>query len=268
MTRSDYLANSAKLLLICSGFLFAVNFLSLLGNYIGALGSFSSTLTNVCFYVVLVLGFLAFNGEGIAYKHSRQRKHKKKTVVLKIILLSAFFIRFIKTPVKSFALGIEADSVGGAFSRFGLGVLETVASYGFLIMVVALWYIFRDWGNKKLLVSQIMAFAGGLIYNLYRVFYYSVNKYDFTYLGEVFNDFFGNSLMLSVLCLAFFALDIIMFILVFKFYDAKAVDEQKEKTAITKKMVTSRKIYTTDCFGLDTMEDDYFLEATTEDFEN
>ena len=85
MTRSDYLANSARLLMISSGFLFVVNFLSLLGTYVDSVKGFSATITNVCFYVVLVLGFLAFNGEGIAYKHSRQIKNKKKTVILKII---------------------------------------------------------------------------------------------------------------------------------------------------------------------------------------
>ena len=268
MTRSDYLANSARLLMISSGFLFVVNFLSLLGTYVDSVKGFSSTITNVCFYVVLVLGFLAFNGEGIAYKHSRQRKNKKKTVILKIILLSAFFVRFVKTPVKNFGLGIDADSLGGMFSRLGLGALDMVPSYGFLIMIVALWYIFRDKGNKKLFVIQSAVFVSGLIYNLYRLFYYSVSKYDFTYLGEGFSSFFGNSTVLSILCLVFFALAVVMFGLVFKLYDEKAVDEEKEKTAITKKMVTSRKIYSTDCFGLDTMEDDFLLESSTESFEN
>lgn len=262
MTRADYLANSAKLLLICSVFLFVVNSFALFGLYSDMFSDLSSKLTTACFYIVLLLGFLAFNGEGIAYKHSRQMKHKKKTVVLKILLLSAFFIRFIKTPAESLALAVNPDSLPGAVSRFGLGALNTVASYGFLLTMVALWYIFRDKKIKKLIIPRVLAFASGIVYNFFRVFNYSITKYDFYYFGEAFSEFFGNKLILSSLCLVHFAFDILMFALVLRFYDKEAIKEQNEKATITKRMVTSRKIYSTDCFGLDTMEDDFFLEQS------
>lgn len=264
MTRSDYLANSSKLLLICSCFLFVVNSLSLFGMYSEVFSNISSKLVTACFYLVLVFGFLAFNGEGIAYKHSRQRSNKKKTVILKIILLSAFLIRFVKTPIESFGMGVDAQSFFGAITRFGLGVLNTAASYGFLLTCVALWYLFRDMGNKKLFIPEVLAFLSGLIYNAYRVFNYSVTKFEFTYFGDVFNEFFSNSLVLNILCLVHFAADIIMFAVVLKYYNARAITEQDEKTAITRQMVTSRKIYNTDCFGLDTMEDDFLLEKSGE----
>ncbi len=264
MTKSDYLANASKLLLICSCFLFVVNSLSFLGMYFDVFSGVSSKLTTACFYIVLLLGFLAFNGEGIAYKHSRQRNHKKKTVVLKIILLSAFFIRFVKTPLESLCLGINAESVFGAFSRFSFGLLNTVASYGFLLTCVAIWYIFRDMGNKKLFIPQVLAFSSGFIYNFYKVFNYSVTKYEFTYFGDVFTELFGNGVVLNILCLVHFMADIIMFAVVLKYYNARAITEQDEKTAITRQMVTSRKIYNTDCFGLDTLEDDFFLEKSGE----
>lgn len=264
MTRSDYLANSSKLLLICSCFLFVVNSLSLFGMYSDALSDISSKLVSACFYVVLVFGFLAFNGEGIAYKHSRQRSHKKKTVILKIILLSAFLIRFVKTPLESFGMGVDAQSFLGAITRFGLGVLNTVASYGFLLTCVALWYVFRDIGSKKLIIPEVLAFLSGLIYNAYRVVNYSVTKFEFTYFGDVFNEIFSNGLVLNILCLVHFATDIIMFAIVLKYYNTRAITEQDEKTAITRQMVTSRKIYNTDCFGLDTMEDDFLLEKSGE----
>ena len=209
MTKSDYLANSSKLLLICSCLLFVVNSLSFIGMYSGVFSSITPKLTNICFYAVLLLGFLAFNGEGIAYKHARQRKHKKKTVILKAILLSAFLIRFIKTPVESLALGVEAGSVGGAITRFGLGVFNTVASYGFLMTVVALWYVFRDFENKKLFTPQLFAFVSGLLYNAFKVFNYSITRYDFTYFGDVFNKAFSNPLVLNVLCLVHFICDIV-----------------------------------------------------------
>ena len=264
MTRAEYLSNSSKLLLICSCLLFAVNSLSFAGMYTDAFANLLPKLTNISFYVILVLGFLAFNGEGIAYKHSRQRNHKKKTVMLKAVLLSAFLIRFIKTPVEGLALGINHESVGGALARLGLGVFNTVASYGFLMTVVALWYIFRDGTHKKLFILQLFAFVSGVIYNFYRAFNYSVTKFDFTYFGELFNNIFSNSAVRNILCLVHFLFDIIMFAVVLKFYEERAIPEQNEKMQNTQKMVISRKIYTTDCFGLDTLEDDFFLEKYDE----
>jgi hypothetical protein len=260
MTRSDYLSNAGKLLLICSGFLFVVNLLSFLGGYVDVFVNISSKLTTACFYIVLLLGFLAFNGEGIAYKHARQRKNKKVTSILKIMLFFAFLVRFIKTPVESAALSVDAASFGGALVRFGLGVFNTVSSYGFLLTIVALWYIFRDINTKKLIIPQALAFFSGMIYNVYKVFNYAITKYDFTYFGELFNNIFSNAIVMNVLCLVNFALDMVMFAFVIKFYGDNAVIEQNEKTAITKNMVTSRKIYSTDCFGLDTLEDDFFME--------
>lgn len=260
MTKSDYLSNSAKLLLICSSFLFVVNFLAFFGMYSDALSGVSAKLTTACFYVVLVLGFLAFNGEGIAYKHSRQPGHKKKTVALKILLLSAFLIRFIKAPVEAAVLSSEAHSFGGVLGRLFLGVFNTVASYGFLLTVVALWYIFRDSGVKKLLLPECIAFFSGVLYNTYKMLNYSVTKYGLDFFGELFVTAFGNGKVLNALCLVHFLCDIVMFALVLKAYNLRAITEQKEKALITKKMVTTRKIYSTDCFGLDTLEDDFLSE--------
>ncbi len=264
MTRAEYLSNASKLLMICSAFLFSVNSLSFIGMYSDVLSSVTPKLTNICFYVVLVLGFLAFNGEGIAYKHSRQRQYKKITVVLKAILLSAFLIRFIKTPVEGLALGVNHDSAAGALTRLGLGAFNTVASYGFLLTVVALWYLLRDRGTKKLFIPQIFAFASGVLYNTYKVLDYAVTKYGFTYFGDLFNGAFSNPVVLNTLCLVHFLADIIMFAAVLRHYDEKAVTERQEKTEITRRMVTSRKIYTTDRIGLDTLEDDFFLEKNEE----
>ncbi|MBQ8183138.1 MAG: hypothetical protein IJ025_04480 [Clostridia bacterium] len=264
MTKSDYLSNSAKLLLICSGFLFVVNSLAFFGMYSDVLSEISAKLTTACFYIVLVLGFLAFNGEGIAYKHSRQPENKKKTLVLKILLLSAFFIRFIKIPVENAALSFDSHSFSGVISRLFLGVFNTVASYGFLLTIVALWYIFRDSGVKKLLLPECVSFFTGVLYNVYKMLNYSVTRYGLDIFGEFFVSVFGNGKVMSVLCLIHFLCDIVMFILVLLHYNRQAIAEQKEKAVITNRMITSRKIYSTDCFGLDTLEDDFFLDKQEE----
>ena len=261
MTRSDYLSNSAKLLMICSAFLFSVNLLSLVGLYVDTLATLVLKLTNICFYGMLVLGFLAFNGEGIAYKHARQLKHKRVTGFLKLLLLSAFFIRFIKTPVEGALLSTDAETLLGGFSRLFLGVFNNVSSYSFLLTVVALWCVFRDGINKRLVGFEALALVSGVAYNGFKIFNHAITKFDFNYFSEGIAQLFTNELILNTLCLVHFMADIIMFALILKHYNAKAIIEQNEKTAIVRKMISSRKIYKTDCFGLDTMEDDYFTEG-------
>ena len=92
MTKSDYLSNSGKLLMISSALLLIVNALV----YFGAEGTMAADLgqrlSNISFYAVLIMGFLAFNGEGIGYKRSRDFIKKKRTRILKFFLVFALYI--------------------------------------------------------------------------------------------------------------------------------------------------------------------------------
>lgn len=261
MTKSEYLSNSAKLLLMGSVLLFAVNLFAFLGDYIVGFSTISTKLSNFTFYAVLVVGFLAFNGEGIAYKNSRETQKKSKTVILKVLLIFAFFVRFVKTFVENALLSADAESVVGIFSRLISGVFVTVSSYGFLFAVVSLWYIFRDSDEKKLCIVEICAFAFGVIYNVYKVFYYTVSKYGVTAFGELFTNLFSDKTLLNIFCLLQFVFDIIMFAVVKSFYDKKIPDEQDEKKKIARKMLRAKNIYSTDGCGIDTLEDDYFTDC-------
>ena len=261
MTKSDYLSNSSKILLISSILLFVANALAFISSFNENFVFVAGKLSTISFYVVFILGFLAFNGEGIAFKHSKEIQKKKKTTYLKFLVLFAFLVRYIKNPVENFALSIDAESIGGIFSRFFLGVFNTVSSYGFLFTMVSLWCLFRDSGIKKLLLVETCAFTSGLIYNLYKVFNFVVAKYNVTALGDLFVTVFSDKVVLNILCLLQFAFDILMFAVALKIFNKKAIQEQDEKDAVIKKMVTARKIYSTDCFGLDSMEDD-FLSKT------
>ncbi len=260
MTKSEYLSNSAKILLIGSALLFVANALTLVGAYNDVFLAFGEKFSTFSFYAVFLLGFLAFNGEGIAYKHSRETVKKKKTTYLKVLVLFAFFVRYIKIPVENVALSLNIESLGGVFSRMFLGLFNTVSSYGFLLTIVSLWYIFRDNSNKKLLLFETFAFIVGLVYNVYKVFNYTVTKYELDIFGELFVSVFSDKLILNVLCLLQFAFDIFMFFVVMRFYDKKAVKEQEEKAESSKKMLTAKKIYSTDCYGIDNLEDVLFLE--------
>lgn len=260
MTKSDYLSNSAKLLLISSCLLFLANAFVAVADVSEALFTYSEQFSTFCFYAVLIMGFLAFNGEGIAYKHSKEPRKRTKTRILKILLIAAFLIRYVKAPVENVVLSVSAEGALGSLSRLFLGAFNTVASYGFLFTAVAFWYIFRDSGAKKLMPFEAVAFILGLVYNIYKTLNYSVTKYSLYSLGEGFVTAFSNGDILHILCLLQFAADIVMFAVVLKYYDKQAIVEQEQKSKAVKKMVTARKIYNTDRFGLDTLEDDFFLK--------
>ena len=79
MTKSDYLSNSSKILLISSILLFVANALAFISSFNENFVFVAGKLSTISFYVVFILGFLAFNGEGIAFKHSKEIQKKKKT---------------------------------------------------------------------------------------------------------------------------------------------------------------------------------------------
>lgn len=259
MTKSDYLSNSSKLLLISSCLLFVNSFLTVLINYFDGLKSFASAFTTLCFYGVLIMGFLAFNGEGIAYKHTKSTKKRKVTLVLKILLVSVFLFRYVKTPVLSFLLGFDAMTAGGTISRLVMSFLNTVASYGFLMTIVAVWFVLRDKGSKKVLAFGLLSILSGFMYNGFKFINYAIVKYGLVVTENAFSRFFANETILDILALVQFGFNIIMCIVAFIYFESFVLGEQEEQDENTKKMITAKNIYSTDCFGIDTLEDDYLL---------
>ncbi len=257
MTKSGYLVNSAKLLLVCSCLLFAANLFVFLGKSSESMLFFGNKLSDIAFYVVLVLGFLSFNGEGISYKISRDLKRKNHTRLLKALLIFAFLLRYIKKPFANVLLAVSAETLGGAFLRLFLGAFNTVASYGFLFTIVSLWYYKRDSHYNKLSKIELISFIVGMVSNLYKTLNFSVTKYSLTYFGGFFTSIFSSDSVMYTLILAQFLVNTLMFIIVFKEYEKNLTQEHNEKEKKRKSMVFSRNIYTSDGFGVDTLEDDY-----------
>ncbi len=260
MTKSDYLSNSSKLLLICSCLLFVNSALTILNGEFEGLEAVASAFTSICFYGVLVMAFLAFNGEGISYKHTKSAKKRKATIILKILLVSVFLFRYIKTPVTTFLLGFEAQTTAGVISRLFMSFLNTVASYGFLMTVISVWFIFRDKNVKKIKICGFCALFTGLIYNGFKFINYAIVKYGVSVADNGFSDFFTNELTLNVLAQVQFGFNIIMCIVAYRYFESLVLDEHEEKEKNIKNMITARNIYSTDCVGIDTLEDNFFLE--------
>lgn len=257
MTKSEYLSNSAKLLAVSSALLLAANFLTSFGGGSVALAQTGQKLSNVSFYVVMVLGFLAFNGEGIAYKRSREYKSKRFTTVLKLFLVYAFAFRFFKNPVEGALITQGASDFTGFMASVFCSLLNTVASYGFLLTLVSLRYVFRDISFKKLFSAEAVSFLVGVVYNAYKLFNYVVVKYDFKGMGEGVSSLFSNDTVLHSLCILQYLANFIMFILVMRHYSVMAVTEQETRKKSQKKLVPAQSIYKSECVGIDTLDDDF-----------
>ncbi len=262
MTKSNYLVNSAKLLIACCLILFAANTFVFLGFLGETVLFFGNKLSTFAFYIVLVLGFLAFNGEGISYKKSRNLKRKNHTRLLKALLIFSFLLRYIKMPFESVLLTTDATSFWGGFLRLFLGCFNTAASYGFLFTIVSLWYMKRDKKYKTLYIIELVSFIVGIVSNFYKMLNHTITKYSFAGFSDAFNSAFSNDTVLYVLVLLQFAMNIVMFTFVVKTYNKFLSSEHYEREQEHKKMYFARNIYDTDGFGVDTLEDDYLTEQT------
>lgn len=265
MAKFSYLSNSAKLMSVVSVFLFAANALVTIGSFSGieSLSKWGSSLSSLALYLVLVLGYIALNGEGVGHKRYRDRKSKKITGYLKLNLFFCFVMNFAKAGLEFWALSI--DDAGGTVARLLMSVVSTVGSYGFFLCLVSLWYIFRDSSQKVLLPLEITSFIFGFLYNLYKIFNYAVVKYDVGIFGSLFTDLFSQNDVLKILCLLQFSFNIIMFVQVY-FHCGKLGDkEQAVLDNNTKELPRARNVYKDEGFGIDTLEDDFLQPDTIEE---
>lgn len=264
MVKSNYFSNSAKLLIAVSAILLATNTLLTLGSFTNnlKLTELGSSLSNTALYVVLVIGFIAFNGEGVCYKRYRIRKRKKLTDYFKWHIAICFFMNFIKGGFDMAAMSLEGSE--RTVACLVMSLVSTVITYGFLLCEISLWYIIRDKAYKKLVLFEVAAFVSGLIYNIYKFFNYAVVKYRIASFGVGFTEAFSNDKVLKILCLVQLVFDIIMLVMVVAHYDSLAIEEQEESKKNSKALVEARNIYKEEGFGIDTIDDDFLLPEEIE----
>ncbi len=259
MTKAEYLSNSAKLFSINGIILFVANAFIFAGSFNADLGAYGTKLSSYTFYIIAVLSFLALNGEGVGYKRHRDFTNRKRTRLLKLLLVFVFLIRFIKKPVEDSVLSIFGDGALLVIGKLFLGAFNTVASYSFLFTMVSLLYLVRDKGDKKLLPFETVAFGSGIFYAVYRSIFYSVTKYGLSVSVESMELLFSDSTVMYILSLFAYLMFVVMCFAVMRVYNAKVMYEQDEKIKAKKKMLVAPQIYNSSHMGLDTLEDDYLL---------
>lgn len=261
MVKSGYFSNSSKFMAVVSAFLFVANGFVVIGEFTTEkVSSYATMFSSLSLYVVLALGYVALNGEGLGHKRARDRKSKKATGYLKFLLLFVFLYRFVKALPEQYAYSFSANSFMGIIFRFIAAILSTVGSYGFFVAAVSFWYIIRDGENKKLVPIEAIAFIFGVLYNLFKMFNYAVGKYGITTFGDIFVGVFTNKYILHILCLLQFFLDTVMFIAVAKYYNGLSIEEEERNEKDTHQLIPARSVYETEGFGIDNFEDK-FLEV-------
>lgn len=265
MAKSSYLSNSAKLLIVVSAILLVANALLTIGSFASdqSFIDLGSNLSNKALYIVLVIGFIAFNGEGVCYKRYRDRKSKKVTSYFKLHLFVCFLMNFIKGAFDMYAMSLTGTA--RTIACFVMSVISTVITYGFLLCAVSIWYIFRDSSHKKLLPLEALAFSFGLIYNVYKLFNYAVVKYEISGFGSMFTEFFSSNDALRILNILHLIFNILMLIQVASFYGKLGEKEQVELDRNVKILAPARNVYKDEGFGIDTLDDDYLLPDTIEE---
>ena len=264
MAKSAYLSNSAKILAVLSGMLLLANILVAVGS-IGNLPDVSKLATsfsNLCLYVVLVMGYVAFNGEAVCHKRYGDRKKKKLLGFFKLLLLMCFLLRYIKAMPENLAMTIPAESLGGVLARLGVSVLSTIGSFGFLFGALSLWYLIRDKENPKLLLPELVSVMISFLYNIFKFFNYGVGKYGITALGDVCTSIFSRNEISQILCIFQFFFNLVMLICVTLYYSKKGESEQEILDKNTKELKKARNVFKEEGFGIDTFEDDFL------DFQN
>ena len=261
MAKSTYLSNSAKLLAVLSGMLLLANVLAAVGSMgnLPDVSRLATSFSSLCLYVVLVVGYVAFNGEAVCHKRYRDRKKKKVLGFFKLLLLLCFLLRYIKAVPENLAMTIPAESLGGILARLGVSLLSTVGSFGFLFGAVSLWYLIRDKENPKLLLPELVSLMISVLYNAFKFFNYAVGKYEITAFGEGFTSIFSQNEISQILCVFQFLLNLIMFVCVIIYYSKKGEGEQQILDKNTKELKKARNVLKEEGFGIDTLEDDFLI---------
>ncbi len=267
MAKSTYLSNSAKILAVLSGMLLFANLLVAVGSIggIAAVSKFATSFSNLCLYVVLIFGYIAFNGEAVCHKRKGDRKKKKILGFFKLLLFFCFVLRYIKSACESAALSYAPESAMGIVARLGVSLMSTAGSFGFLFGAVSLWYLIRDKKETKLFLPELVSVIISGLYNVFKLFNYAVGKYNVTAFGEAFSALFSQNDVLQILCVFQFFFNLIMLIVVLIYYEKKGNQEQEVLDNNTRELQKAKNIYKEEGYGIDTLEDDFLNNTTNEE---
>ncbi len=258
MTKSNYLSSAAKYLAIVSALILLPNLFSLLGNS-DSIIELAGKITKFSFYLVIALTYIALNGEGIAYRKNNMIEKLKSVVVLKRYLFFSVVVNFAKNYIERKVFTFSGNSVVKLFLQFSSSFLFSVTSFSFVVVVVLVWYLKRDKGISKIFNLEAFAIEFGVIYNVFKIFNYTVESYGLKIYGEALTAIFANSMITSILCVNCCVIFIASFIIISKYYNSLSLKEEEERRNLLALRKTTVDIFKEEGYGIDSVEDDFIL---------
>lgn len=261
MSKSNYLSSAAKYFAGVSFLILITNLFSTVARITGEqqILSLTSKITSFSFYLIILLAFVALNGERIAYRNVRDFSKLKVMINLKRVFFAVVVLNFssnyIEKSVSSYMGSFALKTVLQVSSSF----LFSVSSFSFLVVIVLFWYYKRDKLHGKISVMELTSVIIGIIYNVFKALNFSVTKYQVIIYGKTLESFFLNQNILDALCILSCIIYIVVFISIANLYKKFVVNDDVER----KKQLDSRRktkdVYKSEGYGLDTAEDDFIF---------
>lgn len=252
MLKQRFLKNSAKVIAVSTALLFISNVI-LWGVYEfpfieEKLGLFAK-LPNLSVYIFTLLTYLALNDEKAAHRKIKDMKSQKKVKVLKGFLIFVFASHFFVGKINKFFGGLNsvaADAFADAFC--------IVASFSFFLLLLSVWYFFRD---KKEGTTNYAALISIAVTTVYVAFKFITARVPLILSAFSQSDvlIFTQRVQYSF-CLLQYFVSIVMLLLTRRHYEkkeCKAEEEEKKKEKPERPQVIN--LETEEGYGIDFIDD-------------
>lgn len=262
MLKYRFLKNSAKVLYISTAILFLSNAILLLSlvapDYVVKIG-FLSKLPDLSVYIFTFLAFLALNDEKAAHRKIKDIKSQKKVSILKVFLILVFIANFLKTNIQKILLNMN-----NSFVDVISNVFLVVSSFSFFMFLLSCWYFYRDRKEGNL---KVVSFVSGIVSFGYAIYKFIVYQFvSSPALHEsIITDETKSQILQYIICLVQYAINIIMLVLINKYYEKKEAELESAEKDSPKKNYPEilETLETEDGFGIDFV-DDYKNNIKTE----
>lgn len=222
---------------------------------------FLNKLPDLSVYIFTFLSYLALNDEKAAHRKIKDIKSQKKLKVLKVFLIFVFVSHFFKTLVQKTLFNLN-----NSFFTLVSDVLVTVASFSFFLLLVSLWYFFRDKNEGKIRLLAGVSVIVSIAYTILK-FFLSEKVFPLHSYSAFTNDkYILVQRVQYISCLIQYAVNIVMFAIVNKHYEKKELEsEEKEKSLPKQKRPQVITIELEDGVGIDNIDDYDFSSETVEE---
>ena len=256
MLKQRFLKNSARVLTVSTVLLFISNAIVWATAENPSLETklgFLIKLPDLSVYIFTFLSYLALNDEKAAHRKIKDIKSQKKLKCLKGFLIFVCVSYFFKSIIQS-----GLSSLNTPFFSIVSDLFMTVASFSFFLMLLSLWYFFRDKNEGKL---KLVTGLSVVVSILYTVCKFSLSRKVFPL--HSFSGAEDNGYIIAQRVQ--YAVNIVMLIVVKKHYEEKEIEsEEAEKNIPKQERPQVVTIEFEGSFGIDNIDDYDFAYENTE----